>query len=159
MVPEQRSGCTLCAAEQLRAPAQLDWLAGDWEAASEKGETARVSFTWSESQNFLLSSFTTTFKNLAIGGGTQWIGWDPLGKHIRSWTFETTGGFGEGKWSKDGDKWVIKATGVRADGKKLTATNILTRLDADTMSWQATDRTEDGKPLPDVKPIKFKRVK
>ena len=46
-----------------------------------------------------------------------------------------------------------------ATARKLTATNILTRVDADTVTWQATDRTEDGKALPDIKPIKFKRVK
>ncbi len=137
----------------------LEWLIGDWAADSEKGEIARVAFTWTDSSNFIVSSFTTTFKNITIGGGSQWIGWDPLSKSVRSWTFETNGGFGEGTWSQDGDKWVVKSTGVLRDGKKLTGTNILTRLDADTMTWQAKDRTEDGKPLPDVKPIKMKRVK
>jgi hypothetical protein len=123
------------------------------------GETARVSFAWAEGQNFLVSTFTTTFKNVALGGGTQWIGWDPLARRIRTWTFENNGGFGEGTWARDGDKWVSKATAVLRDGKKLTATNILTRRDADTLSWQARDRTEDGKPLPDHGEIKFKRVK
>jgi uncharacterized protein (TIGR02246 family) len=142
--------------EQLNG---LEWLIGDWAADSDKGEVARVAFAWTESQNFIVSSFTTTFKNISIGGGTQWIGWDPLTKRARSWTFETNGGFGEGTWTQDGDKWVSKSTGVLHDGKKLTATNILTRIDAETMSWQATDRTEDGKALPDIKPIKMKRVK
>jgi uncharacterized protein (TIGR02246 family) len=137
----------------------LEWLIGDWAADSDKGETARVAFSWTESQNFIVSSFTTTFKNISIGGGTQWIGWDPLAKKARSWTFETNGGFGEGTWTQDGDKWVSKSTGVLRDGKKLAATNILTRIDAETMSWQAKDRTEDGKALPDIKPIKMKRVK
>jgi uncharacterized protein (TIGR02246 family) len=142
--------------ENLRG---LEWLIGEWSEESEKGEKVRVIFEWSPSQSFITSSFTTTFKNLAIGGGTQWIGWDPLAKHIRSWTFENNGGFGDGIWTQDGDKWTVKATGVLSDGKKLTATNIVTRIDADTMSFQAKDRTEDGKPLPDIKPIKLKRAK
>jgi len=142
--------------EHLR---QLEWAVGDWAAEPEKGEVARVSFAWTESQNFLVSSFTTTFKDIAIGGGTQWIGWDPVGKQIRSWTFETTGGFGEGTWTRDGNKWIIKATATLRDGKKLKATNIVTRIDADTMSWQSKDRSEDGKQLPDIKEIKMKRVK
>jgi uncharacterized protein (TIGR02246 family) len=137
----------------------LEWLIGDWASDTDKGEVARVAFSWTESQNFIVSSFTTTFKDISIGGGTQWIGWDPLAKKVRSWTFETNGGFGEGTWTQDGDKWVSKSTGVLRDGKKLTATNILTRIDADNMSWQATNRTEDGKALPDIKPIKMKRVK
>ncbi len=137
----------------------LDWLVGDWASAPEQGEVARVGYSWAPSQNFMLASFTTTFKNIAIGGGTQWIGWDPLAKQIRSWTFETAGGFGEGTFTRDGDKWIIKAAGVLHDGKKLAATNILTRIDADTMTWQTRDRTADGNPLPDVKPITMKRVK
>ncbi len=137
----------------------LEWAIGDWAADSDKGETARVSFAYTDSQNFIISEFTTTFKNLAIGGGTQWIGYDPITKGIRSWTFENGGGFGEATWTQDGDKWVVKATGVLREGKKLTATNIITRIDADTMSWESKGRSEDGKALPDVKPIKLKRVK
>jgi uncharacterized protein (TIGR02246 family) len=137
----------------------LEWAIGDWAADSDKGETARVSFSYTDDQNFLISTFTTTFKNIAIGGGTQWIGWDPVAKTIRSWTFETGGGFGEGTWSQEGGKWVIKATGVMRDGKRLAATHVLTRVDEDAMTWESKNRTEDGKNLPDFKPIKLKRVK
>jgi uncharacterized protein (TIGR02246 family) len=137
----------------------LGWLIGDWADENDKGEVARVSFEWSTSENFMLSSFTTTVKHIAIGGGSQWIGWDPLAKQVRSWTFEDGGGFGEGTWTQDGDKWTSKNTAVTRDGKKLTATNIITRLDADTFTWQSKDRTEDGKAMPDIKPIKMKRAK
>jgi uncharacterized protein (TIGR02246 family) len=138
----------------------LEWLIGDWATEAEKGEVARISFSWTDNENFIVSSFTTTFKSIAIGGGNQWIGWDPLAGKVRSWTFETNGGFGEATWTADGpNKWVSKATGVVREGKKVTATHTLTRLDADTVTWQATERTEDGKALPDIKPIKFKRVK
>jgi uncharacterized protein (TIGR02246 family) len=137
----------------------LEWAIGDWASDPEKGEVIRVEFSWAESQNFVVATFGATFKNIRIGGGTQWIGWDPVGKKIRSWTFESNGGFGEGTWAQDGNKWVVKSTGVQRDGKKVTATNILTRIDADTTSWQAKERTEDGKALPDIKEIKMKRVK
>jgi hypothetical protein len=73
--------------------------------------------------------------------------------------FENGGGFGEGTWTRDGDKWTLKSTGVTRDGKKHAATSILTRIDADTISWESKNRTEDGKDLPDIKPIKMKRVK
>jgi uncharacterized protein (TIGR02246 family) len=141
--------------EHLR---ELEWAIGTWAAEQGKGEVARVSFSWSENQNFILSSFTTTFKNISIGGATQWIGWDPAAKQIHSWTFETGGGFGEGMWTRDGNKWIIKSTAILKDGKKMTATNIVTRIDADTMSWQAKDRTTDGKAMPDSMEIKLKRV-
>ena len=54
---------------------------------------------------------------------------------------------------------MIKTTTVLRDGKKLTATDVVTRVDADTLTWQAKDRTLDGKALPDVKEVKMKRVK
>jgi uncharacterized protein (TIGR02246 family) len=137
----------------------LDWLIGDWAADADKGEVARVAFSWTPSENFIVSSFTTSFKNISIGGGTQWIGWDPERKGIRSWTFEEGGGFGESTWSRDGDKWVIKASGILHDGKKVTATHVVTRIDADTVAWQSKDRMVDGKPMPAIAELKFKRVK
>ena len=54
---------------------------------------------------------------------------------------------------------ITDTSGAVVSGVKVTATNILTRIDADTMSWEAKDRTEDGKALPDIKPVKMKRVK
>ena len=48
---------------------------------------------------------------------TQRIGWDPLARQIRSWEFDSEGGFGEGRWSRDGERWVVKHTGVRPEGR------------------------------------------
>jgi uncharacterized protein (TIGR02246 family) len=137
----------------------LEWAIGDWADEAEKGEVARASFAWAENQNFIVSTFTTTFKSISIGGGTQWIGWDPAAKTIRSWTFDADGSFGEATWTRDGDKLVIKASATLRDGKKMTATNVVTKIDADTIGWQSKDRTLDGKALPDVKEVKMKRVK
>ena len=61
--------------------------------------------------------------------------------------------------TKDGDKWVSKSTAVLQDGRKMTMTNVLTRVDADTITWQSKDRTLDEKAIPDMKPVKMKRVK
>lgn len=142
--------------EQLRG---LEWAIGEWVDEGEKGELARVSFAWSENQNFIVSTFATTIKNIAVSGGTQWIGWDPAAKWIRSWTFDNDGSFGEAVWTKDGTKWVVKTTTILRDGKRASATNTITRVDADTVTWQSTDRTMDGKAVPDIKEVRMKRVK
>jgi len=142
--------------EHLR---QLEWAIGNWADDVDKGEVARVSFEWADNQNFIVSTFATQVKNISIVGGTQWIGWDPLSKQIRSWTFDAHGGFGEGSWTKDGNKWIIKTNSVLQDGTKVAATNIVTVLDADTITWQSRDRTVDGKAVSDVKEIKMKRGK
>ncbi len=137
----------------------LEWAIGEWADENDKGDVARVAFEWSENQGFIVSHYATTFKNIALTSGTQFIGWDPEAKRIRSWTFDANGGFGEGSWNQDGDKWVIKTTSMLPDGKKASATNIVTKLDADTITWQSTERAVDGKSVPDTKPIKMKRAK
>lgn len=137
----------------------LEGLVGSWAAEAEGNEVARISFSWSENQNFLTSSFATTFKNITIGGGTQWIGWDPANKAVRSWSFHANGGFGEGIWSRQKDTWTIKTVATLPDGKKATAVDVITFVDANTITFHAKERTHDGKPLPDVKEVKLKRVK
>jgi uncharacterized protein (TIGR02246 family) len=142
--------------EHLRG---LEWLIGDWVGERSPGESERLSVTWGAHQNFLHATFTTTFKNIAVGNITQWVGWDPLEKRIRSWIFDETGGFGEGSWARDREKAVLKVNAVLPEGKKLTATIILTPLDADTIEMQSRDRSVDGKAIPDPKEVKLKRAK
>jgi hypothetical protein len=137
----------------------LEWAIGDWVSENNKGEVAHGSFAWSKNQNFMVSTIEATIKDVSVGGATQWIGWDPVAKNIRSWTFDNDGGFGEASWTPEGNKWIIKASTVLRDGKKLAATNVVTRIDADTLTWQSVERTVDGNALPDTPAIRMKRVK
>ena len=138
---------------------ELEWAIGDWTNESDKGETAQISFEWAENQNFIHGTFAVLFKNIEVTGGTQTIGWDPIKKQIRSWTFDEDGAFGEATWTRDDNRWVIKTELVLPDGKKFAGTNIITHVSADAVTWQSKDRTVDGKPVPDIKEIKMKRVK
>jgi uncharacterized protein (TIGR02246 family) len=142
--------------EHLR---DLDWTIGNWAENAETGDGEKISLSWSDNQNFILGAFTTTVKGASVGSATQWIAWDPIAKNIRSWIFDATGGFGEGAWSKDGKKWVVKSTHVLQDGKKAATTYVITSIDSDTISLLAKDRTIDGAKLPDTKEVKLKRVK
>jgi uncharacterized protein (TIGR02246 family) len=137
----------------------LEWLIGEWTGEAEKGESGTASYAWAENQNFIVSSFATTQNGIPVVGGTQWIGWDAVDKQIRSYSFYSGGGIGEAIWTKDGDKWLLKTTAKTAAGKKVSATNIVTKVDADHMTWQVTQLIVDGKSMPDVAPIKMKRVK
>jgi uncharacterized protein (TIGR02246 family) len=142
--------------EHLRS---LEFLIGDWSDEAEGVEVGRMSFAWSENQGFIVNTYSTTAKGLILSSGTQYIGWDPSAKRIRSWTFDSMGGFGEGSWTQDGDKWVSKSSATLQDGKKMTGTNIVKRLDINTITWQGTERTLDGKPIPDMKEVRMKRLK
>ncbi len=137
----------------------LEWAIGDWAADSDKGPTERLSVEWTDNENFLIATFSTTVGSVSVGSATQWIGWDPVEKRVRSWIFDAAGGFGEGAWSKDGKQWVIKTSSVRQDGKKAAATYVLTAVDEDSITLQGKDRTVDGNTEPDTKVIKLKRVK
>ena len=75
-----------------------------------------------------------------------------------SWGFEADGGYSDSVWTKDGAKWVVKTNSTVSDGSKVSATHIVTPVDADTVTWQSKDQTLNGKPLPDTKQIKMKRV-
>ncbi len=140
--------------EHLRG---LEWLIGDWTGPNDKGEMERLSFNWAENQNFITATFSTTARNVPLASAKLWIGWDPLDKRVRSWMFDANGGFGEGSWVREEKKWVVKTTSVRRDGKKATATYVLAPGDADTMTLQARDRTENGNPLPDTKEMKLRK--
>lgn len=143
--------------EHLRG---LDWLVGSWAEDGAKGPTARVSFAWAENQNFLVSTFTTSFKNISIGGGTQWIGWDPAAKGVRSWVFESDGGFADGTWTRDAaGKWTVTTRGMLPDGTKVVSKDVITRVDADTLTWQSKERSIDGTAVPDGREVRMKRVK
>jgi uncharacterized protein (TIGR02246 family) len=137
----------------------LEWAIGDWTAENDKGEAEHLSLSWTDNQNFIIGSFSASVKGVSVGSATHWIGWDPQTKRVRSWIFDATGGFGEGAWTKEGDKWVVKTTSVHQDGKKAASTFVLARVDADTISLQAKDRSVDGKAGPDTKEVKLKRVK
>lgn len=142
--------------QHLRA---LEWAIGEWVDNGPNGQVAHVTFDWTPDLNFIISNRAVAVKDMFLDNGTQRIGWDPAAKLLHSWTFETDGGFGEGTWTQDGDKWTIKASSVLQSGDQVISTNVVTRVDADTITWQAKDVTVNGKAIPDTAVITMKRVK
>lgn len=135
----------------------LEWLIGDW-APEAKDQPLRLHFEWMAQRNFIKNTYTVMKDGQATLTGGQIIGWDPRLGRIVSWHFDAQGGFGHDVWTKDGQKWVIEATGVLRDGSESTAVNIATPGDANSFTWQSVKRTLDGVGLPDVPPVKLLRV-
>ncbi|HEY1859590.1 MAG TPA: SgcJ/EcaC family oxidoreductase, partial [Gemmataceae bacterium] len=117
----------------------LAWLVGDW---IDDGGSTVVNSTcrWSEDGNFLLQEFKVKVNGRDSMNISQRIGWDPLAKRIRSWVFDSAGGFGESVWTSDDNSWLIKATAVRPDGTAASATNLLVPSGKDAYVWRSTDR-------------------
>jgi uncharacterized protein (TIGR02246 family) len=141
--------------EHLRG---LEWAIGEWVDEEDGPEVGHVTFEWSPEENFIISTQALTVKDTLVSRATEWIGWDPTTSQVRSWSFGGDGGIGEGVWSNQGDQWIIKTNAMLPDGKKLAATNVVTRTGPDAITWRSTDRTLDGKELPEVKETKMKRV-
>lgn len=137
----------------------LEWLIGEWAGGSADGKVVgRVIFEWGPGKNFIVATRTMEHQDAMLQNGTQWIGWDPVAKGIRSWNFEGDGGFSEATWSQEGNKWVIKTNSTVVDGSKVTGVNTATVVDDDTIKIKTTDQKMDGKPLPDSEEITVKRV-
>jgi uncharacterized protein (TIGR02246 family) len=126
----------------------LEWMVGDWidEGADS---VVRLHCQWSEDENFLFRTFVVKTQGKPVMTVTQRIGWDPVSRQVRSWEFDSEGGFGEGKWSRDGDRWVVKSTGVRREGTTASATNVMFRERPDLVKWSSTDRVIGDESVPD----------
>jgi len=118
---------------------ELDWMIGEWV---DEGPDAHihVSCHWSKDGNFLIRTFAVKVQGKPALSIHQRVGWDPLAKQFRSWEFDSEGGFGEGKWSGGGDRWVIKHTGVRPEGITASATHNIFRERPDLVRWSSVDR-------------------
>jgi uncharacterized protein (TIGR02246 family) len=140
-----------------RSLRDLEWLVGTWEAKRD-GTVVSTKYEWTANKSFIRAQFSIT-QDGQTQSGMQMIGKMPSTGGLHMWTFEDAGGIGDADITRDGKKWVHAARGSTADGRVLTATNILTPIDADSFLWQAVERTLDDEPLPDLAPIKVVRVK
>jgi len=127
----------------------LEWLVGDW-IDEGRDELVESTFAWDDNKSFLIEEFEVVREGSVALKGTQRIGWDPQAKQVRSWIFDSAGGFGEAAWTPVGDDWVCKAKGIRADGSSASATRTLIRDSQDRVIWAATDRISDDDKLPDL---------
>ncbi len=131
--------------EELKA---LEPLIGEWVDESPEALVV-TTYRWSDTHAYILSDFRIQVTGQEVMTGTQRIGWDPQAKVIRSWIFDSEGGFAEGRYGRDGDRWIIKLTGVNQDGETASATNSLTIVSKDQMVWQSRDRVVGGEAMPD----------
>jgi uncharacterized protein (TIGR02246 family) len=127
---------------------ELEWLVGEWVDESSDS-VIHATCRWSPDRNFLLRDFTIHSEGNSVMTVSQRIGWDPLSKQIKSWVFDSEGGYGDGLWTRNGNQWVIKSNGVLSDGRIASATNTLTRVGANAARWASTERTVGGQHLPD----------
>jgi uncharacterized protein (TIGR02246 family) len=141
------------------ALADLEWMVGAWVDDSDEA-TVTTSVRWSPHEAFLIRSFRVQMQeDDELREGTQVIGWDPKNKQIRSWTFDSDGSFGEGTWSKNGDEWLVRMSHTLPDGRMASGTQVISRVDNDSVTVQSIGSEIEGEPAPTAEPVKVIRVR
>jgi uncharacterized protein (TIGR02246 family) len=130
----------------------LEWMIGSWIDQDENA-TIQTDCQWTKNRNFITRSFAVVVGDQIDLAGMQVIGWDSAAKQIRSWVFDSDGGFGEGKWTRKGDRWLIQQTSILPNGSKSSAVNILRYIDNDSCTWQSINRVVGGDMLPNVSEV------
>ncbi len=139
---------------------ELAWLVGEWkEEDKDAGVTIQSRYQWANGGNFITRNVTVSRRDQPVIEGWQIIGWDPVDEEIRSWTFDDAGGYSEGTWTRDGNRWLARESGYAQDGSRTTADHTITRAGDDILRWESTNRTLDGDPLPGIGPIEIHRTK
>ena len=115
----------------------LQYFIGKWSLENtENGEvsTGTMEVEWMHDKNFQLVkgvSKDTTGKEQT---STEIVGWNPISKQIQSWGFGSFGGYGEGRWQKEGTTWTMTydKPWVRWNGDTLTGKVVRKIVDENT---------------------------
>lgn len=139
---------------------EVGWLVGSWEDVDKSTAlTVKSEFTWARGGNFIVRNVDVRNAGEPVLEGWQVIGWDPVEERIRSWTFDSEGGFAEGYWTREGNRWLIQETGVNPDGGRTSAENTITKLSDSRFAWESGNRTLNGEPQPSVERIEVMKAK
>lgn len=140
--------------EQLK---DLAWLVGKWEDIDDNVE---ISFDnhWDKYKNFLTQQFNMQIYGQDDIEGKQIIAWDPVKKTIRSWVFDSDGGFGEGTWEKVDKSWYSMMHYTLSDGRIGSSKNIYTRVNDGSYTYASVEREVDGEILPDMDPVTVEKI-
>lgn len=135
----------------------LEWMIGTWIDEDESA-VIETDCNWTKNKNFITRSFAVLYGDDTDMSGMQIIGWDAANQQIRSWVFDSNGGFGDGVWTAKDDGWSIQSTGTSNDGRKTSATHIIKVLDNDAYTWESINRDADGELLPNIEPVAIVRA-
>lgn len=118
----------------------LDWLVGDWlnEGADAK---VKINYRWSEDSNYILGEFQVLEAGQVVAKSSQRIAWDPLLGKVRSWLFDSDGGFSESVWTllEDG-RWLLRSSAIQPDGSTGSATVTVTQMSEDRFTFAGSSR-------------------
>lgn len=125
----------------------LNWIAGQWQS---EGKGTPVSMTAKSVLGKMFMQLEFAIKrpdgDLTV---LYLFGYDPVSDQVKSWTFDSAGGYGEALWTREGNQWVGQAAGVLPDGGSGTTTYVVKYVDDDNFVLVMRDREVAGQPLAD----------
>lgn len=124
-------------------------LEGDWILQGEQMQM-ELSLALSNSGRFLVGRAVTSTPDAGAMETELRIGYDPSMDQVRWWTFDELGGFGQGPWQAIENGWLVRSSGVTADGEVTAAIQRLTFEENDTILWDSTNRFLNGVAQPDL---------
>jgi hypothetical protein len=150
---DESSQPTFSNREQLQG---LNWMIGTWVDEGDRS-TIKTTSRWTKNGNFIVRSFKVSSEDGVGFEGTQIIGWDAYQKTIRSWTFDSDGGFAVGRWTGEDGRWTVQSLSVLNDGRRGSSTNIYDVIDDDVIQYSSIGRQVDGELLPSIRPVRVVR--
>jgi hypothetical protein len=132
-----------------RAMQGLDWIIGEWV---EEGDAIafKASFRWTAGKHFIVGELRIDPKGHPSHVVTQRIGWDAAAGTIRSWNFDSHGGFSEGEWRRAGDRWIASSSGVLPGGERTLGQKVVNRIDDNSFQLASIGFLVDGERVPDL---------
>ncbi|TWT81398.1 hypothetical protein CA13_28510 [Planctomycetes bacterium CA13] len=130
----------------------LESLVGTWKCEADNA-TLTVKSTWKHDKRFIERSFTLQDKNGQSVTATEMIGWDPASLTLRSWSFDSQGGFEQAIWNRDSDGWLIKADAVLPGGITATEQRSLSIDSEGNLRTQSLEQQFGGRLMPGSKPV------
>lgn len=140
--------------EQLK---DLAWMVGKWKDSDDNVDILFDS-QWDKYKNFITQSFIMRIHGQDDLQGKQIVAWDSVKNKIRSWVFDSAGGFGEGTWDKVNKSWYATMHYTLSDGRIASSINIYTPIDASSYTFASIEREVDGEILPDMNPVTVQKV-
>ncbi|HEY4234703.1 MAG TPA: SgcJ/EcaC family oxidoreductase [Lacipirellulaceae bacterium] len=138
----------------------LEWLIGRWRAKNED-TVAESDIHWLANKTFIERDYTVRKNGEVTNSGKQLIGWDPQEGQIRSWSFDSSGGYGTGLWAQSADGWQIDHIGTLPDSTPTSAQDFVIHVSGqdNVLGWRSTHRMAGESMLPDTAEVVFDRVK
>lgn len=140
--------------EQLQ---DLAWMVGKWEDSDDNVDIL-FDNQWDKYKNFITQHFKMKIYGQDDIEGKQIIAWDSVKDVIRSWIFDSDGGFGEGTWKKAEKSWYVTMRFTLSDGRRASSVNIYTPVDDHSYTFASIEREIEGEILPDMNPVTVEKI-